>query len=204
MTTSRQEAAVRPRSERRNTQRVKIDVLGRYMLEDGREFACQVTDMSPGGMAVIAPQSGNLGERVIAYIDHVGRVEGRISRIHPSGFSMTVVASARKRDKLAAQLTWLANRSSLGLPDDRRHPRVPAPDQTMTVRWESGGEEKCRVIDCSPSGVAVISDNRPPIGSQVHVGNLPGRIVRYVADGFAVEFRRLQHPDATGDEIAGS
>src|SRR5471030_892172 len=125
-------------SEYRRYQRVKVDLLGRYMLEDRREFPCQVVDMSPGGMAVIAPQCGKLGERLVAYIDHVGRLEGMIARIYPSGFSMSISASQRKRDKLAAQLTWLANRSILDLPEDRRHERVEARDQTTTVRTENG------------------------------------------------------------------
>ncbi len=60
-------------------QRVKVSVLGRYMLADRREFPCQVLDMSPGGMAIIGPVSGKAGERVVAYIDHVGRLEGTIT-----------------------------------------------------------------------------------------------------------------------------
>ena len=87
-------------SENRRYQRVKVDLLGRYMLEDRREFPCQVTDMSPGGLAMIAPECGRLGERVVAYIDHVGRLEGLIARIVPGGFCMTIAASQRKRDKL--------------------------------------------------------------------------------------------------------
>jgi c-di-GMP-binding flagellar brake protein YcgR len=190
-------------SENRRYQRVKVDLLGRYMLEDRREFPCQVVNMSPGGMAVIAPQCGRLGERVVAYIDHVGRLEGMIARIFPSGFSMTIAASQRKRDKLAAQLTWLANRHILDLPEDRRHQRVAARDQTTTLVLENGSEEKCRIVDLSVSGVAVISDNRPPIGSVLRVGKAPGRVVRHLDNGFAVEFTRLQNPDVLKDTIAG-
>jgi hypothetical protein len=190
-------------ADHRKYQRVRVDLLGRYMLEDRREFPCQVVDMSPGGMAVIAPQSGRLGERVVAYIDHVGRLEGMIARIFPSGFSMTIAASQRKRDKLAAQLTWLANRHILDLPEDRRHQRVASRDQTTTVRMETGNEEKCRIVDLSVSGVAVISDNRPPIGMTVRVGKAPGRVVRHLENGFAVEFTRIQTPDALKDSIAG-
>jgi hypothetical protein len=190
-------------SENRRYQRVKVDLLGRYMLEDRREFPCQVVNMSPGGMAVIAPQCGRLGERVVAYIDHVGRLEGMIARIFPSGFSMTIAASQRKRDKLAAQLTWLANRHILDLPEDRRHQRVAARDQTTTLLLENGSEEKCRIVDLSVSGVAVISDNRPPIGSTLRVGKAPGRVVRHLDNGFAVEFTRLQNPDVLKDTIAG-
>src|SRR5438309_3613984 len=93
--------------ERRRHQRVKVNLLGRYMLADRREFPCQVTDMSPGGMALIAPVSGKPGERVVAYVDHIGRLEGTIVRVYPNGFATTITATSRKRDKLAAQLTWL-------------------------------------------------------------------------------------------------
>ena len=103
---------------------MKVHLLGRYMLPDRREFPCQIINMSPGGLALLAPGIGNVGDRVIAYLDHIGRVEGKITRIIDNGFAMTVGATARKRDKLAAQLTWLANRDILNLPEDRRHDRI--------------------------------------------------------------------------------
>src|SRR5580704_2273396 len=190
-------------SENRRYQRVKVDLLGRYMLEDRREFPCQVINMSPGGLALVAPACGRIGERVVAYIDHVGRLEGLIARIFPSGFSMTIAASQRKRDKLAAQLTWLANRHVLDLPEDRRHQRVAAGDQTTTLMLENGAAEKCRIVDLSVSGVAVISDHRPPIGSTLRVGKAPGRVVRHLDNGFAVEFTRVQSADLIKDTIAG-
>jgi hypothetical protein len=190
-------------NENRRFQRVKVDLLGRYMLEDRREFPCQVIDMSPGGMAVIAPQCGRVGERVVAYIDHVGRLEGVIARVFPSGFSMSIAASQRKREKLAAQLTWLANRHILDLPEDRRHQRVVARDQTTRIVMENGAQENCRIADLSVSGVAVISDNRPSIGSPVKVGKVLGRVVRHLENGFAVEFSRIQNPDVLKETIAG-
>jgi hypothetical protein len=190
-------------NENRRFQRVKVDLLGRYMLEDRREFPCQVIDMSPGGMAVIAPQCGRVGERVVAYIDHVGRLEGVIARVFPSGFSMSIAASQRKREKLAAQLTWLANRHILDLPEDRRHQRVVARDQTTRLVMEDGAQENCRIADLSVSGVAVISDNRPSIGSPVKVGKVLGRVVRHLENGFAVEFSRIQNPDVLKETIAG-
>ncbi len=67
--------------ERRRFQRVKVHLLGRYMLPDRREFL-QIINMSPGGLALLAPGIGNVGERVIAYLDHIGRVEGRVHPHH--------------------------------------------------------------------------------------------------------------------------
>ena len=63
--------------ERRRHQRVKISVLGRYMLENRREYPCQAVNMSPGGIALVAPVVGNPGERVVAYLDHIGASRAR-------------------------------------------------------------------------------------------------------------------------------
>ena len=61
-------------------QRVKVSILGRYMLADRREFPCQVLEMSPGDAVVIAPVAGTVSTRVIAYLDHIGRIEGDYHR----------------------------------------------------------------------------------------------------------------------------
>jgi hypothetical protein len=189
--------------ERRRFQRVQVDLLGRYMLADRREFPCQVNNMSPGGMALIAPVAGKPGERVIAYVDHVGRLEGIIARHLENGFAMTIAATARKRDKLAAQLTWLANRGILGLPEDRRHGRIIPRNPMARLILQNGVNLSCRVIDISQSGAAVKSDQRPEIGALITIGKTPSRVVRHIEEGFAVEFIRLQHPDFLEENITG-
>jgi hypothetical protein len=188
--------------ERRRFQRVRVNLLGRYMLADRREFPCQVVDMSPGGMALIAPVNGKAGERVIAYIDHIGRLEGVIVRQFQNGFAMTIAATPRKRDKLASQLTWLANRHVLGLPEDRRHGRVVPRDPVSNLLLPDGSTLQCRVIDMSLSGAAVASDTRPPIGALVALGKTQGRVVRHLETGFAIEFTRLQHPDFLEESVS--
>ncbi|EJW10310.1 hypothetical protein A33M_0247 [Rhodovulum sp. PH10] len=187
--------------ERRRFQRVKVNLLGRYMLEDRREYPCQVVDMSPGGLAMIAPVSGFEGERVVAYVDHVGRLEGVITRVFETGFAMTFSATPRKRDKLAAQLTWLANRSILNLPEDRRHGRFAPKNPFTQLVMPNGLNLRCRVIDASLSGAAVSTDQRPPVGALVTIGKIQGRVVRHLDEGFAVEFTRLQHPDSIEDNL---
>ena len=189
--------------ERRRFQRVRVNLLGRYMLADRREFPCQVSNMSPGGMALIAPVSGKPGERVIAYVDHVGRLEGVIARVFQNGFAMTISATPRKRDKLAAQLTWLANRQVLGLPEDRRHGRITPRNPAARLILPNGVNVAVRVVDISQSGAAIATDQRPEIGAPVTIGKTPGRVVRHLEDGFAIEFIRLQHPDFLEDNVTG-
>ena len=182
--------------ERRRHQRVRVNLLGRYMLIDRREFPCQVVNMSPGGMALIAPVSGEVGERIIAYVDHLGRLEGAIARQLQNGFAMTISATARKRDKLAAQLTWLANRSILNLPEDRRHGRIVPRNPGAQIVLPNGTAIRVRMIDISLSGAGISATIRPEIGSPITLGNIPGRVVRHLEEGFAIEFTRLQHPDS--------
>jgi hypothetical protein len=187
--------------ERRRFQRVRVNLLGRYMLADRREFPCQVADMSPGGMALVAPVKGALGERVVAYVDHLGRLEGVVTRFFDNGFAMTIAATPRKRDKLAAQLTWLANRHILNMPEDRRHGRFAPKKSIARLVMPNGLNLTCRIIDMSESGAGIATDQRPPIGTLITVGKVTGRVVRHLEDGFAIEFTRLQHPDFVEDNL---
>jgi PilZ domain len=189
--------------ERRRFQRVKVDLTGRYMLPDRREFPCQVINMSPGGMALIAPVGGQPGERVIAYVDHLGRLEGHIARVFENGFAVSIAATTRKRDKLAAQLTWLANRHILGLAEDRRHGRIVPRNPVGRLIMPNGLNITCRIIDVSQSGAGIATQQRPPIGTLVTLGRVQGRVVRHLEDGFAIEFTRLQHPDFLEENVCG-
>jgi hypothetical protein len=185
-------SALANNSERRDFQRVNVKLYGRYMLEDRTEHPCQVIDMSPGNAQLVADFVGAPGEKVIAYIDHIGRVEGILTRTDPDGFGMTILASERKKDKLAAQLTWLANRHELDLPEDRRHDRL-APKNPLTILALTDGRQyECRIVDLSLSGGAVEISVKPAIGTQVTLGTMRGQVVRHFEDGIAIEFAVLQ------------
>ena len=184
------------KAERRQFQRVQVSLLGRFMLENRTEYPCQVTDMSPGGASLVTPIIGNIGERVIAYIDHIGRIEGNITRYTEGGFAMSVDATPRKREKLADQLTWLANRYILNLPEDRRHERV-IPDNPITdLTLDDGRSYRCQAVDVSLSGAAVVIGVKPAIGTPVTLGKMRARVVRHLEKGIAVEFASVQSEDS--------
>lgn len=180
------------RAERRNFQRVRVKIYGRFMLEDRSEHPCQVVDMSPGNVALRTDRIGEPGEKIIAYLDHIGRVEGVVTRILQDGFAMTVIASERKRDKLAAQLTWLANKHELDLPEDRRHERVSPRNPMSTMRLADGRQYRCRIIDLSLSGAAIETEVRPALGIQIMLGTMRGQVVRHFDEGIAIEFAVIQ------------
>ena len=156
-----------PRAEeRRRHQRVKVNLLGRYMLADRREFPVPGGQHVAGRHGVVAPVFGNPGERVIAYVDHLGRLEGKIARMLDNGFAMTIAATSRKRDKLAAQLTWLANRQILNLPEDRRHGRFTPRNSLARLILPNGTNVTCRVIDLSASGAGDRDRSRTAAGGR--------------------------------------
>jgi PilZ domain-containing protein len=198
------DAAVKPRprvTERRRHQRVRVALLGRYMLADRQEYPCQTVNVSPGGALLVAAAPGKIGERIVVYLEHLGRVEGVITRHAPQGFAITIAATPRKRDKLASQLTWLANRSALGLPEDRRHERIVPRRPSTVLRLESGREFPAHLVDVSLSGAALSVAHKPPIGAAVTVGRTPARVVRHFQDGIAVEFRLPLSPDRFDENV---
>ncbi len=188
-------------AERRRHYRVPVAVLGRYMLPDRREYPCQTVNMSPGGVLFTAPAKGAVGDRVIAYLEHIGRIEGEIARHVPDGFAMTIQATIRKRDKLAAQLTWLANRDILGLPEDRGHERIVPRQLTTIMRLQNGRELAVRLVDVSRSGAAISMENPLDIGTSVVRGRTAGKVVRHFQGGVAVEFNLPISPDRFDENI---
>jgi hypothetical protein len=187
--------------DRRRYQRVQLSLLGRCMLPDQRECPCQVSEISPGDASIISPFSGEVGERVIAYVDNIGRVEGVILEKTDQGFIMSISASQRKRDKLADTLTWLANRHVLNLDEDRRHLRRTPKRSDATIVLADGTSHQIRVIDMSLSGAALATNLRPPIGSPVRLGRLGARVVRHFDDGIGIEFMRLMSDSAIEQAI---
>jgi PilZ domain len=95
------------RSERRRHQRAKITLAGRYMLSDRHEYDCQTLDISSSGVAVLGPIKGTIGERVVAYFDRIGRVEGMIVRHFGACFAVEMRASALRRDRLDLEIEGL-------------------------------------------------------------------------------------------------
>ena len=74
--------------ERRKHLRVPVNVFGRLMREDKQEYPCQVINMSAGGMALLAPVNCDVGERIVAYLDNLGRIEGIVVRPLEGGFAV--------------------------------------------------------------------------------------------------------------------
>lgn len=183
-------------ADRRRFHRVKVRLLGRFMREDRNEYPCQIVSMSPGDLAMLAPVAGEIGERIVVYIDHIGRIEGETKRIFDGGFALRIHATTHKREKIANQLTWLINRERLNLAEDRRYDRVVPKNPFIKLKLADGAEQNCRVLDVSLSGASVAVNPKPKVGSDVVLGLMRGRVVRHHEQGIGIQFLDVQDMSA--------
>jgi hypothetical protein len=186
--------------DRRVDIRVITSIPGRYSLSSRhdsqgrrREYACRALNISTRAMLLAAPVTGPPGERVIAYFDRFGRMEGNIARVlNHGGFVMSLAGTEDERAKLAAKLAWLEDHKNHDAHEARKHERVVPREPYSTLTLADGRVLTCLVIDMSASGVAVSAEVTPPLGTPVAVGKVVGRVRRHFAEGFAIEFVAVQ------------
>jgi hypothetical protein len=182
--------------DRRRHKRIVLTLPGRFMRESKEEHPSKLVDISVGGAAVTSAVAVAIGERIVAYFDHIGGIEGEVVREIEGGFAFRINATSHKREKLAAQLTWLANRGELADEAGRRHERITPKDSESTLHLAEGIALACRVLDVSISGASIATPARPDIGTEVVLGKLRARVVRYHPQGFGVQFIDIQNPAA--------
>jgi len=175
------------------------DLMGSYLLQTRaksqspvRVFACRARSISPDTAVVDAPVIGEAGEALTVTFDTLGILRGHIQRPLGAGFVIGFSPSAAERALLASRITWLKRRS-LHLVEDRREYRRVRPREARALLTLGDGRQlTCMIIDMSASGVAVSADACPPLGEIVAVGEIGGRVARWLPHGFAVQFDTVQ------------
>jgi len=175
---------------------VKIAVGGSYTLPNWfdpegrpRSFACRTSRVSPFRMLVDVPVVGRIGEKISCYFAEFGKLDGRISDTTAGSFLLELLIDLPQRAKMADQLTWLEKKQNdSSIRDVRKQARIIPASPHSALTFADGTIHSCFVIDMSVSGVAISADVQPPIGTPLAVGTCVGRVVRHLADGFAVQF----------------
>jgi hypothetical protein len=182
-------------SERRRYKRFEVTLLGRYLrVLTKQEFTCRLMDISVGGASLMCDTPPQIGEMVVVQFEEIGGLEGTVARAVPGGFAVQFSATHRRRQKLAAQITWLLNRHELAAADQRRpgHDRIALSPKPARLELQDGKALECNVIDVSISGASVEMAERPPIGSTLVLGRYPVKVVRHHSRGIGVEFSYVQ------------
>src|SRR5262249_595541 len=161
---------------------------GRFMRADRSEYTCRLKNISVGGAAIITPHVPQVGERVVVYLDHLGGLEGVVSRATSDGFAFVFKVTEHKREKLAAQIMWLVNRDDFaGGLGGFQEGRGTGGGGT-TLRVEEGVIIDVELLDLSASGASIGTPARPPIGSFVIAGKTRAIVRRHHENGIGLQF----------------
>lgn len=174
-------------ADQRRHRRIFLSLPVRFMVSEEGEHRGVVFDMSPGGLSVTSDLRPAIGGRAVLYIDDIGRVEGMVARHHTYGFAVRLSTTQNRRDKIAERLIYHANRHRLRGEDLRVHERYETDGKAHCI-MPDGTEVACQVIDLSLTGAAIGLKLQPPVGSEVSIGRMRGRIVRHIPGGVAIRF----------------
>lgn len=163
-------------------------LFGRFMLPDMSEHPCQVTSIDLQGATFLTETVPPLGQTIVAYLEEVGRVEATSAAPVAGGFAVTFSLTGARRDRFEQRLRWLQQKQMGANPEDRRHARYEPRDSHSQITLPDGREYICEVIDISLSGAAVKVDVMPSLGTQILLGKMRGRVVRYLENGVGIEF----------------
>jgi hypothetical protein len=158
--------------ERRHHERLKLALPGRYMLGDHQEHPCWTINVSPVGIAAQGEKRGLIGERVVFYIDQIGRLEGIIARSFDTWFAAKLQLAPSKREQLKETLAWLIARHPQGVPDKRLRHRIKPFRRRATLTMPDGRQYPAALVDLSVQGAALNVGVSPPIGSSVTIGQI--------------------------------
>lgn len=123
-------------------------------------------------MAAVRASFDYIGGPAVHNTVPVPRPQSRFSPIFGD-----LIAKMRKVDQAAAL---------------RTHARFAPVNPNSVLTLPGGVRQHCRVSDVSASGAAILSNARPGVGSIVGIGSLPSKVVRELANGFAVQFLEIQ------------
>lgn len=176
----------------RRHRRVPLHLIGRFMREDRKEYPCELQDISVGGAGISTSALPHVNERIIAYFEHLGGLEATVTRVYRDGFAVQFKVSAHKREKLAAQITWLINREAFPEEAGRQHERVGTVGRKARLRTDEDIIIDVDVLDVSVSGASVGTAARPPIGTPVMLGDFKAIVRRHHAQGIGLQFETNQ------------
>jgi len=171
-------ATERPEASPETTGARPLRLRGRYMLPDRTEYGCETLVVEIDRIELQAESGDKVGERVIAYLDELGRIEGPITAFEPGRLCIAPTITPGKRERLLRKITWLHEREAGRASELRREERIEPETKTQFEILLSDGRFTAQVIDYSRSGVALQTTAPLKIGDTLNLGGAKARIVR--------------------------
>jgi hypothetical protein len=158
-----------------------------FLASDESEIACTIENLSVNGAGIRCETRFEAGTALVLYIQGFGRFEAAVERSEQDYLGVSFNCGTLKRQRLAEQLLSYLKNGGVTKTHLRRHERTPTAS-LGELTLEDGSILSGKVQDVSLLGVSIKTDQRPALGSTVHVGKTLGRVVRHHADGIGVQF----------------
>lgn len=173
-------------ADKRKFDRVKIPLRGRYLTEERQEMDCEVANISAGGALLRAKNPPKPGEKIIIYIEDLGRFEAKVLRAKNQDFAIQYISTPTKTNRTADRL-MRAKDSGRIAPSRRAAPRYQQ-DAPALVQFEDGRTQECAILDISLTGASIEIKPRPPLGASLILGRMKAKVVRRHDAGIGVIF----------------
>lgn len=179
---------------RRDARRFPLSVDLKFLLRGHQESTGMLLDISEAGLALLSETSAQEGDDIVVYPIGLGRLAGKVVRVFDGGMGVEFVLSRGQRDIIRERLkNVLGHVPYMRLMEKRSSFRIQYNIETFAYVDNEQKALACVIRDMSRSGCRLQSESKPAIGAGVTLGTLQGRVVRHLADGFAIEFIRLPH-----------
>ncbi len=180
-----------PQSDAQPSDAAKTILFGRYMRPDQQEFPCQVASIDTSHVSLVTSGEGEVGETIVAYLDEIGRLEGRLIQKTEVGFTIGLTLTAAQSDRIQKRLDWINKSGDDEGLNHRRHARFEPKESASHLILPDGRTYPGEILDISISGAAVRVDVIPAIGTYVMLGKMRGRVTRIHSDGIGIEFVKM-------------
>ncbi|PQA86056.1 PilZ domain-containing protein [Hyphococcus luteus] len=175
--------------DRRRAERFPLSIDLKFLLQGRHEATGMLLDISETGLALLSETQAEEGDDIVVYPIGLGRLAGKVVRAFDGGIGVQFALAKGQREIIRERLAAvLGGVPYMRLSEKRTsfrirynidtHARIEGQDKTIA----------CTIKDMSKTGCLLKADSQPPIGAEVTLGTLRGRVVRHIENGFAMEF----------------
>ena len=182
--------------DRRKHERRYLSVPVVMLDKNNNEQTGQLVDIGAGGMRIATKRIPDLQDRVICYVDHLGRFEGEIIRLEHGHFALKMLLSEAKAERLDLSLTKFFDTHHKDAPVSDR--RLNSQERRRSPRCASNGGEileafnqkkqafQCQVSNISLQGIEIETKAHLSVGESVTVGMFHGYVIRITNTGYVI------------------
>lgn len=179
-------------------------LFGRFILANGSEHVCSVTNVSIEGAEFRSSTLPPFGDSLVAVLEHVGRIHGRAAHATGNGFLVEWLYNREEKANLQTKLDWLDDFHEGRTGNERQFQRRPLQNSRSTVTLLDGRKLFCEISDLSMSGAGIAVDVRPETGTRIYLGNVLCEVVRHTQEGLGVRFLAGSGSDLMSELYAGA